>query len=223
MFGEDIFKNKVPLYDKLLNFGFVIDGENYIYSCQIMQKQFSLNVWVFPDGKVQTRLFDTGTEEEYILHLAESAEGRFVGEVRTACLSVLQKIADNCFEKKIFQSDYADKIIQYIKNRYQDDFEYLWEKFPENAVVRRSDNKKWYAALLIVEKNKIGLLGVGKIEILDLRAEPENIEKLVDNKKYFLGYHMNKKHWMTLCLDGTVALEDIFRHIDESYLLAQKA
>lgn len=60
------------------------------------------------------------------------------------------------------------------------------------------------------------------IEILDLRMKPEDIETIVDNKKYFPGYHMNKKHWITICLDGTLPVEEIYVHLDESYHLAKK-
>ncbi|MBF1202590.1 MAG: MmcQ/YjbR family DNA-binding protein, partial [Fusobacterium periodonticum] len=34
-------------------------------------------------------------------------------------------------------------------------------------------------------------------------------------------YHMNKKHWCTICLDGTVELEKIYNLIDISYELAK--
>lgn len=33
---------------------------------------------------------------------------------------------------------------------------------------------------------------------------------------------MNKKHWYTVCLNGTVPLDELFLRIDESYLLAVK-
>jgi len=221
MIGEDVFKGRFPLFDKLLQFGFVFANGVYVYLCKIVDGQFNLKVWVTLDGKVRTSVIDPDTEEEYTLHLSESAVGKFVGQVRTDYACILQKIADDCFEKKIFQSEYAEKIIRYICEKYQDDFEYLWEKFPNNAIVRRKDNKKWYALLLTVEKSKLGLQGNEKIEIIDLRSKPEEIECLVDGKKYFLGYHMNKKHWITLCLDGSVDLREIFERIDQSYCLAK--
>lgn len=221
MIYGDVFKNKVPLWGKLLSFGFVFDENSYVYSCQIVDNQFDLIVCVIPSGQVQTKVIDLATGDEYTLHLVQNAVGSFIAKVRTAYLAVLQEIADNCFETKIFQSAYADKIIQYIKEKYHDDLEYLWPKFPENAIVRRKDNQKWYAALLTVEKNKIGLNGKQKIEIIDLRINPEELKKIVDGKKYFLGYHMNKKHWMTLCLDGSVELQEIFNRIDDSYILAR--
>ncbi len=36
------------------------------------------------------------------------------------------------------------------------------------------------------------------------------------------GYHMNKKHWNTVIIDGTIPDEDIFRMIDHSYDLVYR-
>ncbi|MFM2490662.1 MmcQ/YjbR family DNA-binding protein [Enterococcus avium] len=61
-----------------------------------------------------------------------------------------------------------------------------------------------------------------QIEILDLRNQPEKVAALVKEKNYFPGYHMNKKYWLTICLDGTVPFKEIKLLIDESYQLALK-
>lgn len=74
-----------------------------------------------------------------------------------------------------------------------------------------------YGALLVVQKAKLGIKEDGFIEIIDLSLEPEKIEKLIDNKKYFAGYHMNKKHWITIKLDGSVNIEEIYELLDNSY------
>ena len=69
---------------------------------------------------------------------------------------------------------------------------------------------------------KLGLSGEGKLDIIDLRAAADDIARLVDEEAYFPGYHMNKSHWVTLCLDGRTAAEEICRRLDESYRLAGK-
>lgn len=114
------------------------------------------------------------------------------------------------------------KIMRYIANKYDTPLEFLWKKFPDNAVYRRKDNQKWYAAILTVEKNKIGLDGDGKIEIIDLKMDPTKLEEIIDHKKYFPGYHMNKKYWYTICLDGSIGKDELFHRIDTSYELAKK-
>ena len=46
------------------------------------------------------------------------------------------------------------------------------------------------------------------------------IAERVDGKKFLPGYHMNKQHWFTVPLDGTVPSEELFRLLDESRTLA---
>ena len=35
--------------------------------------------------------------------------------------------------------------------------EFLWEKYPDYAAFRRKDNEKWFAIIMDVPKNKLGL------------------------------------------------------------------
>ncbi len=73
--------------------------------------------------------------------------------------------------------------------------------------------------MMIIPKSKLNLKGHGDIEVFDLRLEPEQIENLIDNEKYFPGYHMNKKYWYLICLNGSVEIDKIKSFIDESYIL----
>ena len=50
----------------------------------------------------------------------------------------------------------------------------------------------------------------------------EDLEKLIDNNLYYRAFHMNKKSWISIILDGRVPSEEIFRRIDISYDLATK-
>ena len=60
-------------------------------------------------------------------------------------------------------------------------------------MLRRQDNRRWYAAFLTVAAQKLGLPGEGTLEIVDLRMAPEQIAQRVDGAKIFPGWHMNKK------------------------------
>jgi predicted DNA-binding protein (MmcQ/YjbR family) len=119
----------------------------------------------------------------------------------------------------VFKSEYAQRVIRYVKERYNDELQFLWVKFPRNAVFRRKDNRKWYAAMLVLEKSKLGVPSDEIIDIIDLRAMPDDIDHLMDGVGYFPGFHMNKDNWITICLDGSVPIEEIFDRIDESYYL----
>lgn len=222
MIFDDVFEHKIPDFAKLLDYGFTLQEGEYFYKQKIVNNQFELRVYIFADGKIKPQVFDLDTGDEYRLHLMEGVTGEFVGKVRSEYLAILQSIADNCFRTKIYKTEYANKMIDYVHEKYHNNLEFLWEKFPECAVVRRADNKKWYAVFMIIEKNKIGLEGKEKIEVINLHGIPKEIQNLADGEKYFGGYHMNKKSWLTLCLDGRTDLQELYRRIDESYLLAKE-
>ena len=220
---EEIFAHKKIAFDKLEAFGFQTEkGGVYVYAANICSGQFLLKIMIGAGGKMTSRVFDNDTDDEYVLYRAESAVGAFVGKVREECARILQKIADECCVESVFKNDMTLAVMAHIRQKYGDEFEFLWEKFPDNAIVRRKDNQKWYAVILTISRQKLGLNGNDKIEVMDLRGLPEEIAGLTDGQKYFPGYHMNKKHWYTLCLDGSVGLEEICRRVDESYQLAKK-
>jgi len=170
-------------------------------------------------GTINTKVIDSASNE-YVLHRITDACGPFVSAVRTDYENILHKIAEKCFEPDIFKSQYAQKIIQHVQNTYHDELNFLWQRFPNNAVFKRKDTNKWYAALLTISKRKLGLNSDELIDILDLRIKPEELQTVVDGKKYFPGYHMNKKHWYTIGLDGSVPLEEILQRLDTSYNLS---
>lgn len=216
-----IFKNKTPNCKKLVEFGFEKVDESYVYSTQILDGQFKLTVKIEGDGEVKTELFDPVAEEEYTLHLVAEASGEFVGRVRAEYQYVLKNIADNCFDANIFRENCTRKIIEHARERYGDELEFLWERYPDAAVLRRKDNRKWYALFMTVSKAKLGLEDSEPAEIIDLRFSADELPKMIDGVRYFPGYHMNKKHWITMLLDGSVPTEEILNHLDKSYDLAK--
>lgn len=219
---DELFKDTKPDFDQLCAFGFSENFEDFLYSVDIVDGQFNLSVTVSHKGNVFTELVELSTNETYVLHLIPGASGAFVGRIREEYRAILTEIAEKCFTRDVFKSADAKRIIEYVWNTYQDTPEYLWDKFPRNAIFRRKDTAKWYAALLSVAARKIGLNSDGIVEVINLRIDTNRIAALVDGKRYFPGYHMNKKHWITICLDGSVPIDEIFRWIDSSYALAKK-
>lgn len=215
-----IFKNRKFNPQKGKSFGFEKKQKEYLYKTEILNNEFTLIVKIQNNGTVKTELTENSTGELYTLHLVKSAEGDFVGKIKDAYESELNKIAQNCFDFSIFKSEQVYEIFDYIEKKYGDTPEYLWEKFPENAVIRRHDTQKWYAAILTVKAEKLGLKSSEIVEVIDLHAKPEDIPKLITQSDIYPGYHMNKKHWYTIILDNSVETEKIQNYIDESYLLA---
>ena len=218
---KDFIKDKKIDLKKLEEFGFKLIDNSYCYHTSLLKNQFKMTIKINLDNSIFTEIIDTETNEPYVLHLLEMKRSGYSEKVYKAYSEVLEKIKKECFEDEIFKANYAKEIINYIKNKYRDELEFLWEKSPKNAVVRRKFSKKWYAVILTVSKRKLNLDCDEIIEVINLHNIAEEIEKLIDNKKYFPAYHMNKKYWCTICLDGTVELEEIYKLIDISYELAE--
>ena len=217
---ENIFKNKKVIPKKLQKFGFKKNGSKFLYQENIMNDEFLVKIEISEPNIVKTQTVETDSGELYTLHLTDS-DGTFVGKDREEYNNLLQKIAQNCFENTVFKFKNTYKVIDYIKNKYGDDVEYLWEKFPDNAVARRSDNSKWYLAILTVGKNRLGFDSDESVEVIDLRADKDALPELIKQDNIFPGYHMNKKHWISIILDGSVDIKEIYRYIDQSYILAK--
>lgn len=217
---KSVFKYRKANLEKLTKYGFTQSGESRVFRTRICETM-RLTVTVDRDGAVKTEVWDTETEEPYTLFLVDGAAGEFVGRVREEYTKVLENIARNCFDTQIFKCKNTAEIIEYAHRRYGDEEEYLWEKFPDNAVLRRKDTGKWYAAILTVQYAKFGIEREGTVEVIDMRMDPDELERTVDGKKYFRGWHMNKKRWVTMLLDGSAPLDEIILRLNESYNLAK--
>ena len=83
----------------------------------------------------------------------------------------------------------------------------------ETVVMKHSDNKKWYALIMKV-KDKM---------YLNVKTNPEYSELLRNTYKYIIpAYHMNKRHWVSVLLDGSVDKDTLTFLLDVSYDLTKK-
>lgn len=217
---NEIFRDMQCDFSSLKAFGFSNSANCYSYKEDILEGQFELTVEIFKNGHIETKLIERDIDEEYTLHLVEEARGELVNKVRKAYCSVLERIALRCFKKSVFKSKSALKLILHIRKTYGDEPQFLWEKFPKCAVLRRSDNKKWYGVLMVISAEKLGLDFEGDIELINLRVKPDTLGKIVDGKSYFNAYHMNKRHWVSLNLESSLSLREIYARVADSYELA---
>lgn len=218
---EDIFRNKKFNKEKMAVYGFSEKDGKWQYETDILNDTFRLFVFAEEDGNIDTELIETENGEPYVLYKT-NASGTYVGEVRTIIRKVLADIADACCDQSVFKTNQAQMAIEYVRWKYGDELEFLWEKFPDNAVWRRKDNKKWYSAILTVKGKKIGLDTDKIVEIIDLRMDAGQKELVLSREHYYPGWHMNKSSWYTLVLDGGIPDEEIKLRIAESYELAKK-
>lgn len=216
---DNVLKNRAINYNKLLKYGFIRENDIYIYKAYIYDNQFEANI-IISDKEKYSKLIDIENKTEFALVDIEGIEGQFVGNLRQEYEKIIEDVIKKCTSKEVFKSKQAKEIIKYIRQKYSDELEFLWEKFDDNAIWRNKQNNKWYAALLIIPENKLGLKSDNLVEIIDLRYEKDKIESIIDNEKIFPGYHMNKNSWITIELNNSLDTKEICNLIDNSYKLS---
>lgn len=110
-------------------------------------------------------------------------------------------------------------IFGYAKKKYGSKPEYLWKSYPSYAVLRHSQNNKWYAVVMNVSGSRLGLDFDEEADIMNVKADALMIGSLRSVKGILPGYHMNKNNWISVLLDGSVDEDMIYALLDESYKL----
>lgn len=111
-----------------------------------------------------------------------------------------------------------ESIFEYIREQYNVDPDYPWDRDPESAVFRHKDNKKWFALIMNVPKDKLGIDSNEIVTVINLKIDDFFLrDMLIKEEGIIPSYHMNKQHWITVLLDGTVKKDNVFSLIDVSY------
>ncbi len=112
--------------------------------------------------------------------------------------------------------DVRAQIIGYIQSRYGVSPEYLWNSDPDSAVFRHVENRKWFGILMRVSADKLpwameaGAGGEESLDILNLKCDPNLAAALTAGRRgIFPAYHMNKTHWISICLNGSVPEDEV--------------
>lgn len=220
---ERVFRDRILRREQLLPFGFIRKGNGFSYCTQLLQDRFNLILEIDANGFAHAQVQGTGDRQDNEFLLAQKTPSSFTGKkLRKEYEEELWHIAERCFEPDAFKNDMTLRVIEHVKTTYGDALEYLWRNFPGNAIVRTGAKGKWYGAFLTVARRKLSGDSGEKVEILNLRVHPAELETIVDGASRFPGYHMNKKHWVSLCLDGTVPFDELAQRIGTSHRLALK-
>ena len=114
-----------------------------------------------------------------------------------------------------------EELEAYIRNHYAAQPDYPWADTPRAAVFRHVANRKWFALVMEVPRDKLGLAGTEKLDIVNFKCDPILISSLRGETGIFPAYHMNKSSWITVALAGSVPAETIELLLDVSYELTK--
>lgn len=116
----------------------------------------------------------------------------------------------------------AEQLQQFILETYETNAEYPWSKYPSYMVFRHVNNRKWFALIMNIPREKLGLSDKEPIDVVNVKCEPILIGSLQSESGIFPAYHMSKTNWITVALDGSVSDEKIKLLLDMSYSLTAR-
>jgi predicted DNA-binding protein (MmcQ/YjbR family) len=155
----------------------------------------------------------------YALFEVESAEGAFVDRVRQEAENLVRDVVENCF----FDSDVRSRLLSYVKERYGTEQENLRVIYKDYCTLREHGTKKWYGLFMRIPWTSLHVERKGMTKVLNVKADPEEIQRLIDHDRYFPAYHMDKVHWISILLDKETDMDAAKRMLDESYALVEKS
>ena len=106
-----------------------------------------------------------------------------------------------------------------IEEKYSVEPEYPWQSAPSFAVFRHDINKKWFAVIMTITKDKLGLDSTEEINVVNLKCDPLFMGSVLNETGIFPAYHMNKTHWNTVYFDGDVPREEVLAMVEHSFQL----
>ena len=89
--------------------------------------------------------------------------------------------------------------------------DYPFEEDFVTAVLRHSDNQKWYALVMRLSRRKFGFDSDEIIDVVNLKLPTEMFGSFGAEDGVYPAYHMNKLHWISVLLPD--ASEDLIRFL----------
>ena len=112
-------------------------------------------------------------------------------------------------------------LLSYIEETHGVVGEYPFAKDAATCVFRHENNRKWFAVIMEIPREKLGLSGDGDIRVVNVKCDTRLIGSFRQETGIFPAYHMSKAHWLTVALDGTVEEDKLRFLLDMSYDLTR--
>lgn len=214
---NELFRRLRPNIQRLIEYGFI--EQNGIFQYQTRLEDTGMYALITVDNNaVSGSVLDEFTDEEYIAVHTVGKKGNFATKVRTAYLSCLEDIAKNCFEKRMYSSDQANTMHEWMINQLHDTADHPFTKSQNSkrtvdndcTAYKPNDCDKMYALMFTIGKRKLDKTCDDEyVDAVNIKVEPSKVEDLLQLHGFYPAYHMNKKHWVTAILDDTIKDETL--------------
>ena len=96
-----------------------------------------------------------------------------------------------------------------VLDKYGIKADYPFEEDFETGVFRH-ESGKWFGIAMKISDRKLGHTGDRTVDVVNFKCAPEVIESIAGVEPgIYRAYHMNKTHWLTVCLEecdeGTIS------------------
>ena len=112
---------------------------------------------------------------------------------------------------------FALSIKKNIEESYPVKTERPWKQYPEYITFKDVESDKWFGLIMTVSPKVLGLDGEEDLDIINLKADPDFIFHIMNTPGFLPAYHMNKEHWITLLLDGSISSDTVMNCVDTSF------
>ena len=92
------------------------------------------------------------------------------------------------------------QLLDYCLNTYGTSPDYPFDEDFETAVLRHTDNRKWYAIVMRVSRRKFDFDSDEVIDVVNLKLPMEMFGSFGVADGVYPAYHMNKLHWISVLL-----------------------
>ena len=90
--------------------------------------------------------------------------------------------------------------LKYCLDIYGTSPDYPFNEDFETAVLRHTNNRKWYAIVMRVPRRKFGFDSDEVIDVVNLKLPTEMFGSFGAPDGVYPAYHMNKLHWISVLL-----------------------
>ena len=203
--------NYTPIAEQLQKYGFTAVDGGWLLQRDLPFKNLFVTIRIVPP-QFEVRVIDKTFNDDFLPFAVKGGNS----PVKAAVNKILDEILATCF------ANTKRDVIAHCEQTYHTPHAKPWPEFPEYCTFKTVNSQKWYAIIMNIPCNKLGLTGDAMVDIINVKLPPEQIPGLIDGQHYFAAYHMNKKYWLTVLLDQATDMAQLKNLIDTSYQLVEK-
>ena len=112
------------------------------------------------------------------------------------------------------------KLLNYVRECYGTVPDQPFSRASDHTVLRHASGK-WYGIIMELSPAAFGLPRGETVTVINLKCGALLIGSLLREPGFYPAYHMNKEHWISVRLDGTVPFDKLRMLLNISYDLTK--